>query len=76
MFSPFLCLLPHHSKEHRGVLLGSVDNLPAELPKEASIHFGSLLINHVKQLVCGEYVCVFFVFCYLYQPYSFSYLSL
>ena len=32
-------------------MLGSVDNLPAELPKEASMHFGSILINHVRQLV-------------------------
>lgn len=37
-----------------GVLLGSVDNLPAELPREASMHFGSVLVKHITQLARSD----------------------
>jgi alpha-aminoadipic semialdehyde synthase len=39
------------SMEGRGVLILSVENLPAELPLEASTHFGKALLPHAVELV-------------------------
>ena len=39
------------SWESEGVLLGSVENLPAELPRGSSEQFGDILLDYVKELV-------------------------
>ncbi|EGD76105.1 hypothetical protein PTSG_00811 [Salpingoeca rosetta] len=40
--------------EAEGILLGSVDNLPAEIPVEASIHFGDLLVDYIPELARSD----------------------
>ena len=37
-----------------GVLVCSIDNLPTELPREATEFFGSLLMPHIDDMVCFE----------------------
>lgn len=34
-----------------GVLMCSIDNMPAQLPREATDFFGSLLINYLPDIV-------------------------
>ena len=34
-----------------GVLMCSIDNLPAQMPREATSYFGSLLLPHMPDLV-------------------------
>ena len=34
-----------------GVLICSIDNMPAQLPREATEYFGSLLMPHVHDIV-------------------------
>lgn len=41
--------------EDDGILINSVDNLPAELPLEASAHFSSSLFPYVTELVKGNF---------------------
>lgn len=36
-----------------GFFVLSVDNLPAELPREASDHFSDALVSHVRDLAAG-----------------------
>eukprot|EP00043_Microstomoeca_roanoka_P028424 m.17948 g.17948 ORF g.17948 m.17948 type:complete len:899 (+) comp8398_c0_seq1:257-2953(+) len=43
-----------HDWEAEGVLLGSVDNLPAEIPIEASVHFGDILVNYIPELARSD----------------------
>lgn len=57
--NPFVVYNPHTQEESYkwdapGVLLGSVDNLPAELPREASLHFGSVLANYIYMLAKSD----------------------
>ncbi len=40
------------SLQGEGVLMMAVDILPAELPREASSHFGNLLVNLGTQFTC------------------------
>jgi len=42
------------SLEGEGVLMMAVDILPAELPREASSHFGNLLVNLVRPLLNSD----------------------
>lgn len=37
-----------------GVLVCSIDNMPTELPREATEFFGSLLMPHIDDMVCFE----------------------
>eukprot|EP00123_Amoebidium_parasiticum_P022769 comp9461_c0_seq1/m.4511 comp9461_c0_seq1/g.4511 ORF comp9461_c0_seq1/g.4511 comp9461_c0_seq1/m.4511 type:complete len:949 (-) comp9461_c0_seq1:594-3440(-) len=50
---PFILYDPVTGKSHfditgKGVLIMSVDNLPAELPSEATAHFGSMLLPYLQ----------------------------
>ncbi|EDQ90158.1 uncharacterized protein MONBRDRAFT_16322, partial [Monosiga brevicollis MX1] len=56
---PFLVHNPEtdeqvYSWEADGLLLGSVDNLPAELPMESSQHFGDMLLPFVESLAMSD----------------------
>ncbi|KAJ3042649.1 hypothetical protein HDV00_006928 [Rhizophlyctis rosea] len=45
----------HDNFEGRGIQIMSIDNLPTELPLEASEYFSTALIPHVTQLVKGNF---------------------
>eukprot|EP00052_Salpingoeca_macrocollata_P021812 m.187847 g.187847 ORF g.187847 m.187847 type:complete len:908 (-) comp21632_c0_seq1:68-2791(-) len=56
---PFLVYNPEddteiYNWEAPGILLGSVDNLPAQMPKEASNHFGHLLLPYIAKLAQSD----------------------
>ncbi|KNC80786.1 hypothetical protein SARC_06865 [Sphaeroforma arctica JP610] len=56
---PFYIYNPTTGKQHKdmtkeGVLIMSVDNLPAELPMEASSHFGSQLLPYIQYYLSGQ----------------------
>ncbi|TPX57572.1 hypothetical protein PhCBS80983_g03736 [Powellomyces hirtus] len=45
----------HHNMEGKGVQIMSIDNLPTELPLEASEYFSNALFPFVNQLVAGNF---------------------
>jgi len=50
---------PKMGFEGEGLLIMSVEILPAELPRESSEAFGNVLINYVKQLAEADYTASF-----------------
>ncbi|KAJ3014640.1 UNVERIFIED_CONTAM: hypothetical protein HDU68_000188 [Siphonaria sp. JEL0065] len=58
--APFFTYDPFTGKNHdgivsKGVSIMSIDNLPTEMPLEASEYFGNSLYNQIKQLVQGNF---------------------
>ena len=43
--------LSHSSFKGDGVLICSIDNMPAQMPREATEYFGSLLLPYVSEIV-------------------------
>ena len=59
------------SWESEGVLLGSVENLSATLPKESCEHFGDILLDYIKELVTRfNFRCVRIDFLIVRQAFS------
>ncbi|MDA3905154.1 MAG: bifunctional lysine ketoglutarate reductase /saccharopine dehydrogenase family protein [Bacteroidales bacterium] len=50
---------PKKGFESEGLLIMSVEILPAELPRESSEAFGNILVNYVKQLAEADYTVSF-----------------
>nr|KAF6337734.1 aminoadipate-semialdehyde synthase [Pipistrellus kuhlii] len=44
----------HDSVEGSGILMCSIDNLPAQLPKEATEYFGDMLFPYVEEMILSD----------------------
>ena len=51
-----ILLLHSHSMSESGVVMMSIDNLPAQLPREATDLFGSKLFPYIPDLVIKIHV--------------------
>jgi alanine dehydrogenase len=49
--------------EGDGVVMMGVDILPSELPREASMHFGNILVNYIPSLIDVSifYISIFLI---------------
>ena len=55
-----LSSLPYYRMASDGVLMCSIDNLPAQLPREATDYFGKLLLPWLPEMVWSCNVLSYF----------------